>query len=448
MDKNNLLIVSRVKPNSIAEEMDINPGDKIYKINGVYVRDIVDYYFLVSDEYIETEIIKSGTGDMWKLNIEKDIEEELGVEFKKDIPGGVRRCQNNCLYCFIDQLPGGLRDSLYIKDDDYRYSFLYGSYISLTNLSEQDMQRIAKMRISPLYISVQATNPEVRKKMYGNEKAGEIMNQLIFLYESGITMHTQVVVCPGINDGTELEKTLKDLAELYSSVHSVAVVPVGVTGHGKKVYPVDKNKAREIVSQVEEYQEDFKLKMGTNFAFLADEFYLKAGKEIPPASYYEDYPQIENGVGLVRTFIDELESLEKTIPHSLEQSKKILLITGAGAGQILRKAAELLNNKVEGLNVDVLLVKNRFFGNRATVAGLLTGRDIADALKLYKREAGQKGEMITGLLPSVMFKFGEEQFLDGLTLNDVEKETGTELKIVRTSASGLLSGIFNRKVVV
>jgi len=440
-----LLTVKDVEPQSIAEEVGIEPGDILISINGSQVKDIIDYYYLTSEELLDIEIKKS-TGSIWALEIEKDPDEDLGLKFKNHFPGGIRRCSNNCIFCFINQLPPGMRKSLYIKDDDYRHSFLYGNYISLTNLKQEDWERIAKFKLSPLYVSVHTTNPRLRAKMMRNPAASKIMGQLSYLREAGIAVHAQVVLCPGVNDGMQLERTLRDLFTFWPTVLSVAVVPVGVTKYQKyesPFFPVNKEKARETVELVEQLQKEFKKTAGTNFVFLADEFYLKADKTLPPAEYYEDFPQIENGVGLVRIFLDDFKKLLKKLP-SLINERNTAVITGKAMESIMKELCAELENRVRGLTADVLAVENRFFGTTVDVVGLLTGRDIAAAVKEYLDN--KRGKDIVFLIPSVMLKGGKSLFLDGMSVKDLHQVTGAVIKVVENSASGLISGALGQEV--
>jgi len=445
LPKEELLTVSEVISESIADKVGIEPGDIITSINGAAINDIIDYYILCSEEFLQLEIKKS-RGETRAVNIEKDPDEDLGVRFHSDVPGGIRRCRNCCIFCFIDQLPAGMRESLYVKDDDYRHSFLYGNYISLTNLNSADWDRIVKLRLSPLYVSVHTTNPRLRVKMMRNPAAAKIMGQLKRLAEAGITVYTQVVVCPGINDGIQLERTLRDLSSLWPFVPSVAVVPVGITRFQRYEYPffpVDPPRAREIIDLVEQMQVEFRATMGTNFAFLADELYLKAGKEIPPVEYYEDFSQMENGVGLVRTFLEDLNMLFPFAPTRVGE-RNVVVITGTAMGGILKDICAGLNGRVNGLHVDVLTVRNDFFGHTVDVAGLLTGRDIARALKAYR--ANSERQNIVALLPSVLLKAGEDVLLDDMTLEDIRVAAGVNVTAVENTARGLLSGVLGLEV--
>ncbi|MGB5768402.1 MAG: TIGR03279 family radical SAM protein, partial [Crocosphaera sp.] len=309
--------ISSVLPDSIAEEIGFEAGDAIVSINGTKPRDLIDYNFLCADEFLELEVLDS-KGKLHQVEIEKDYDDNLGLEFETALFDGLIQCNNHCPFCFIDQQPPGKRDSLYFKDDDYRLSFLYGSYLTLTNLTQKEWQRIESMRLSPLFVSVHATEPDLRIKLLKNDRAGQIKEQFKWFQERRLQIHAQVVVCPGINDGIHLERTLQDLAEFYlgeiPTIISAAVVPVGLTRFRPtedKLIPVSQEKAKEVIKQVQFLQQDFYHKLGSNFAWLADEWFLIAQEELPPESHYEDYPQIGNGVGSIRQFIKEFQATAK-----------------------------------------------------------------------------------------------------------------------------------------
>ncbi|MBO8137218.1 MAG: DUF512 domain-containing protein [Desulfotomaculum sp.] len=408
------LTVSGIVSGSIAEELGIKPGDKITEINEQPVRDIIDYRFLTCDEELVVKLINTH-GEEWLIEIEKDFDEDLGIDFGTEALGRIKRCQNKCLFCFVDQMAPDMRPSLYVKDDDYRHSFLYGNFITLTNTKEEDLKRIIKQRLSPLYISVHSTNPELRKKMMGNPRAGNIMHQLTLLAEAGIEMHTQVVLCPGINDGEELSRTVKDLAQLFPQVRSLAVVPVGLTAYREGLAELKcftPQEAERIVQQAELWQDKYLNKFNYPFVFLSDEFYLMSGRPIPPDEHYADYPQIENGVGLTRIFLDQWEEAKQYLPDEISNYKKISIITGILAYPVIRQVVKELNN-IKGLQVELHRVTNRFFGESVTVAGLLTGSDILS--QLNEKDLGDKL-----IIPAVMLKDQEEDiFLDNISIQEL-----------------------------
>lgn len=402
------LTVEKVSPGGIAHQLGVEPGDRVIRINGQPVRDIIDYRFLSCSEKLNVLLVKAG-GEKWLLAVEKDYEEGLGVEFGPNELGRIRRCRNRCIFCFLDQMPKGMRDTLYFNDDDYRLSFIQGNFVTLTNVTGRDLERIAGQRLSPLYISVHATNPVLRAKMLNNPRAKKIMEQLAYLAGAGIQMHTQVVLCPGINDGPELARTIGDLYGLWPAVRSVAVVPVGLTRYRNDLYPLrtyTKQEAQKVIALVKKWQRACRRRGGNPFVFAGDEFYLLAGEPIPPAKDYAGFPQAENGIGLVRLFLDEWAKAAGKLPARLPAPRKVTLVTGKLGEQVLKPVAERLN-KMENLTVRLVGITNRFFGEKVTVAGLLTARDLLSAL------AGRDpGDLL--IIPAVMLR--EE---DGLFLDDV-----------------------------
>lgn len=422
--------ISRVIENSIASEIGFEKGDKIVKINGVKPRDLIDYQFLCADEYLEIEVI-----DKWGKNhiieIEKDYDEDLGLEFETALFDGLIQCNNKCPFCFIDQQPSGKRETLYLKDDDYRLSFLYGSYLTLTNLTAKEWARIEQMRLSPLYVSVHATEPEIRSRLLKNERAGEIRKQLAWFQEKRLQIHAQVVVCPNINDGEHLTTTLLDLFSFHNgdipAVISAAVVPVGLTKFRPdkdELNPVSREKAREVIKQVQELQLTFREKSGSTFAWLADEWFLIAQEELPPESHYEDYPQIGNGVGSIRQFIKEFEILaEKKLPPKIKQKKEFIWIVGNAVEKAFQPLVKRIN-QVENLTVELKAFNSNYWGQEITVTGLLTGEDLLYNLKneIIKRDI---------LLPSLMVKHDEKKFLDDMTVEELEMILGVKIYIIK-----------------
>lgn len=408
------LIVARVKPGSIAEEMGIGRGDRIVAINGVPVHDFIDYRFWEADEDVSLELNKAD-GEAWILDLEKDYDEDLGLEFEGAGFGRTIPCSNHCLFCFVDQMPPGMRKSLYVKDDDYRLSFWSGNFITLTNVTEQELQRIISMRLSPLYISVHSTNPGLRRQMLGNSRAGLIMEQLRELAAAGIEMHTQVVACPGLNDGQELAGTADDLAGLWPWVRSLAVVPVGLTRFRQSRYPLrgyTRAEARGLVRWLWARQEEYLRTKGNPFIFASDEFYLLSGVEVPPLERYAGFPQLENGVGLTRLFLEEWEKAGTRL-QGRRIKGKITLVTGVLGEQLLAPVAAALN-RVEGLQATLRVVRNEFFGEYVTVAGLLTGADLVSQLP-----PGKTGDLL--VLPAVSLKKEEPVFLDGVSLRELSR---------------------------
>ncbi|MEB3310466.1 MAG: TIGR03279 family radical SAM protein [Snowella sp.] len=410
--------INAVMPDSIAEEMGFEPGDAIVSINGMRPRDLIDYQFLCADEYLELEVLDS-KGKTHHLEIEKDCDEDLGLSFETALFDNLIQCNNRCPFCFIDQQPPGKRESLYLKDDDYRLSFLYGSYLTLTNLSQKEWQRIEQMRLSPLYVSVHATEPDIRIRLLKNQRAGQLLDHLKWFQERRLQIHAQVVVCPGINDGIHLERTLLDLANFHSgeipTVISAAVVPVGLTRFRPvedELIPVSREKALEVIEQVQALQVKFQKKFKSHFAWLADEWFLIAQTELPPESHYEDYPQIGNGVGSIRQFIKHFIDLaESKLPQRIEQPKQLIWVVGNAVEKAFEPLVNRLN-QVEGLKITLAPLRSHYWGQEITVTGLLTGQDLIDGLK--DKDLGQGI-----LLPSLMLKHEDTKFLDDLTVEDV-----------------------------
>ncbi|OKH25613.1 Fe-S oxidoreductase [Hydrococcus rivularis NIES-593] len=418
--------INKVIPNSIAAEIGFEPGDAIVSINGTKPRDLIDYQFLCADEILEIEVIDVA-GKTHHIEIEKDYDDDLGLEFETALFDGLIQCNNRCPFCFIEQQPPGKRDSLYLKDDDYRLSFLYGSYLTLTNLTQKEWQRIEQMRLSPLYVSVHATEPEVRIRLLKNPRAGQIMEQFQWFQERRLQIHAQVVVCPGINDEIHLEKTLLDLASFHRgeipAVVSAAVVPVGLTRFRPtedELIPVTQEKATEVIAQVQKLQEKFRQEFGSNFAWLADEWFLIARQELPSESHYEDYPQIGNGVGSIRQFIKQFQTTaKKVLPDRLKKPRKLTWVVGNAVEIAFKPLVEKLN-QVQGLEVTLAPLRSNYWGQEITVTGLLTGQDLIEGLR-----EKELGEAI--LLPSVMLKHDEYKFLDDLTVEEVARQLGIKI---------------------
>lgn len=413
--------ITKVLPESIAAEIGFEVGDAIVAINGTKPRDLIDYQFLCADEFLELEVLDT-RGKTHQIEIEKDYDEDLGLEFETALFDNLIQCNNRCPFCFIDQQPPGKRSSLYLKDDDYRLSFLYGSYLTLTNLPEKEWQRIEQMRLSPLYVSVHATEPEVRTRLLKNPRAGQIIQQLKWFQERRLQIHAQVVVCPGINDGEHLEKTLRDLTSFHTgeipAVASVAVVPVGLTRfrpQEDELVPVTREKAKEVISQVKLLCQEFKQKYGSNVAWLADEWFLIAGAELPSEAEYEEYPQLDNGVGSIRLFIKQFaHAANELLPAKIFPAKKLTWVVGNAVETAFKPLVKQLNN-VEGLDVKMRALYSDYWGQNISVTGLLTGHDL-----LYHLKGQDLGDGI--LLPSVMLKHGELIFLDDMTVEEVSRQ--------------------------
>ncbi|NTW05586.1 MAG: DUF512 domain-containing protein [Peptococcaceae bacterium] len=423
LDKANGLIILDTVPGSIAEEMGLEQGDLLLSINGIIIKDILDYQFYSTESYVTINIEKKN-GDFWELEIENDDEQDLGIIFSVTGLEKISRCKNKCIFCFVDQMPKGLRKTLYVKDDDYRLSFTQGSFVTLSNLTHDDLLRIIRLKLSPLFVSVHTTNPKLRAEMMGNKNAGQILSQLETLTNAGIEINAQAVIVPGINDGNELDRTIEDLIGLWPGVRNLAVVPVGLTGFRKnlvKLEKFNKNQAGEVVAKVKAWQNHCLKSKDYPFVFASDEFYFTADKKIPSGSRYADYPQIENGVGLTRIFLDQWKAIKKIIPLRVEKKIKVVMVTGMLGRTIIEPIVSKLN-EVHNLQVSLLTVENSFFGPTVTAAGLLSGSDIL----IHQAELSQYQLVI---LPANMFKADSRITLDDITLEKLEKGIGTKVSV-------------------
>lgn len=421
--KNSNNIISRIYPGSIAEELEIEVGDLLISVNGEKVKDIIQYRFLTDDEYIELEI-QTKSGERVVYEIEKDYDEELGLEFTNPIIDKAKSCRNKCMFCFIDQLPKGMRETLYFKDDDSRLSFLQGNFVTLTNMSEQDIEDIIRYRISPINISVHTTNPELRQRMITNRFAGKLYSIMERLAEAGITMNCQIVLCPGVNDGKELERTITDLSNLYPNVNSVAIVPVGVTryrDHQPHLEIFNEKTANEALDLVEGLQEKCLEKFGSRFAFMSDEFYIIANREIPDYDSYEGFLQFEDGVGMIRKLGTEIENYLDELPDDYDvREKTVSIATGKSAYEFINSMAELIMKKFPQVKINVYRIVNEFWGETITVSGLITAQDI-----IKQTEGKERGETL--YITRSMLKADELIFLDDVTLEQLEEILGNEV---------------------
>ena len=407
-------IISAIHQGSLAEELELVPGDKIISINEQELTDIIDLSFALADEEIEM-LIEHENGEQEIIAFEKDIDEELGAEFESAVFGKIRQCANNCYFCFVDQVAPNMRDSLYIKDDDYRLSFLYGNFVTMTNLGPRDLERIHRLHLSPLYISVHTTNPKLRGEMLRTKRGELIMEQLAKLNEADVEYHTQVVLCPGLNDGAELDRTIQDIISMQPYAKTLGIVPVGLTKFRENCYPLktfDAQGAKKVIEQVRHWQEKMRKQIGKNFIYLSDEFYLLAGEPLPKAEEYDGFPQLDNGIGLTRNFIEQWKETEIN-PNNYQKPLKLDIICGKSAGKVIKNLVDELN--IDNLNANVLALENEFFGHEVTVTGLLTGQDIIKNLKQNK--ANRDGIII----PSCALREGEDIFLDDYTLEDIKK---------------------------
>lgn len=430
-------LITAVEPDSIAAEVGFEAGDRLVAINGQRPRDLIDYRFLCADEVLQLEVLDT-KGKTHQVEIEKDYDDDLGLEFATALFDGLIQCNNRCPFCFIDQQPPGKRDSLYFKDDDYRLSFLYGSYLTLTNLTGREWDRIEQMRLSPLYVSVHATQPEVRTRLLKNSRAGQLMDHLRWFQERQLQIHAQVVVCPGINDRDHLTQTLLDLAQFQQhdipAVASVAIVPVGLTRFRPaedELVPVTREKAQEVIAQVQALQTKFQ-QHGSTFAWLADEWFLIAGQELPPESHYEDYPQIGNGVGSIQQFLKAFQKAAKKLPKKLATPRHYTWIVGNAVEQAFQPILTRLN-QVQGLTVEMVAIASDYWGQEISVTGLITGQDIFAAL------AGKElGDAV--LIPTVMLKHDEAKFLDDVPLDQLGDSLNIKM-IPVDGVTGLIQAI-------
>ena len=429
--------VVRVMPDSIGDELGLKPGDQLLEMNGHPVGDVIDFMFYQAAE--ELSLLMLIDGEKVLYEIEKDSEEPLGIDFEDYLMDQQRCCKNKCIFCFIDQLPKGLRDTLYFKDDDARLSFLMGNYITLTNLSDEDLDRIIRMRISPINISVHSTEPELRVKMMANPNAAKINDILKRFYDAGIEMNCQIVLCKGVNDGAHLERSLRDLAALAPMVRSTSVVPVGISCHRDGLYPLqpfEKEDAQQVIDLIETIGREQRAQNGVAGCYASDEFYVLAQRPVPPEEAYDGYPQIENGVGLMRSLQQELETA-LLAEDGDARSYEVGLITGILASDYMQGLLELVQKKFPGLRFKIYPIVNHFFGEKITVSGLVTGTDIVDQLKGQELPARL-------LIPGSMLRAQQDLFLDSLSLEDVATQLGHPISVAMNDGCDLLDKVLGR----
>ena len=435
--------ITDVEKNSRAAKRGILPGDVLVKINGNEINDVLDYRFYLTECSVELSLLRGG--EEYAVTIKKGEYDDIGLDFETPLMDKKQTCKNGCIFCFIDQNPEGLRESLYFKDDDSRLSFIHGNYITLTNMTDKDIDRIIKMRISPINISVHTTNPELRVKMMKNKRSGEVLSYLSRFAEAGLKMCGQIVLCRGINDKDELLRSLNDLAEYYPSMSSVAVVPAGLTKFRNKLFPLadfTSEEAGEVIDMINKVGDAHKEKHGTRLFYAADEFYLKAKRPIPDADYYEDYPQIENGVGMLRSFSDEfgmaLEDIEE-FAKAERDVRTVSLVTGAASYPMMMGLKEKLSVLCPEITLNVYKIINNFFGESITVSGLLTGKDICEQLK------GQNlGEEL--LIPENALRHGEDVFLCGMTVGEMSETLGVKVTPAGSDGYGLVEAILGGEI--
>ncbi len=433
------ILIKDTVSDSIANEMGIEPGDFLLNVNSVEIKDILDYKYQIYDEFI-TILIEKASGEIWDLEIEKEENEDLGLIFEEQLIDKPRNCANKCIFCFMDQLPSKVRDTLIFKDDDFRLSFITGNYVTLTNCGYKDLDRIIEYHLSPINISVHATQPEVRSMMLNNKNAGNILDQIKYLTEKDITVNAQIVLCPGINDGEVLNKTILDLSNFYPNLLSIAIVPVGLTKHRKNLYKLNgftKQSAKKVIKQITKWQDKLKKEKGTYLVFAADEFYIKAEESIPEYERYEEFEQLEDGIGLLSYFTMNFnKSLMRFKPHKCE--KTVSIATGTSSYEFIKEKSNILENTFEGLKINVYPIENNFFGHNITVTGLITGGDLIKQLK-----DKDLGEYL--VIDKKMLKSDEDIFLDDITLEMVSNSL--EIKIVKSDSLGekFIKAVINGK---
>ena len=408
-------IILRVLEGSIAEELELVPGDKILSVNDMPLRDIIDFSFAMADEEIEL-LVEHANGEQELIAFDKDYDEEFGVEFERAVFDGIRACANHCYFCFVDMIAPDMRHSLSVKDDDYRLSFLYGNFVTLTNMGAADFSRIERYHLSPLYVSVQCTNPVLRAEMLRYKGASDILGQLAKLEQAGADYHTQVVLCYGLNDGEELERTIRDITARRPHALSLAIVPVGLTKHRSDPFPLvqfDREGAARVIDQVEAWQERMRAEEGRTFIYLGDEFYFLAGREVPPAEMYDGFPQLDNGIGLTRNFIEEWTAAGDGT-NTMDEDSRLVVISGTAVAPVMERLARKLDPDVQ--RIHVLPVINEHFGATVNVSGLLTGHDIAAALRKLPHSVDGV------LIPASSLREGEDVFLDDISLDAMQKE--------------------------
>ena len=403
-------VILRVLEGSIAEELELVPGDKILAVNDMPLRDIIDFSFAMADEEIEI-LVEHADGEQELIEFDKDYDEDFGVEFEQAVFDGIRSCANHCYFCFVDMVAPDMRHSLSIKDDDYRLSFLYGNFVTLTNMGAADFERIERFHLSPLYVSVQCTNPVLRAEILRYKGAADILGQLTKLEEAGADYHTQVVLCYGLNDGEELERTIRDITERRPHALSLAIVPVGLTKHRTDPFPLiqfDRIGAARVIDQVEAWQQRIRAEEGRTFIYLGDEFYFLAGREVPPAEMYDGFPQLDNGIGLTRNFIEEWTAAGDGT-NTMDEDSILVVISGTAVAPVVERLARELDPDVQ--RIHVLPVINEHFGETVNVSGLLTGHDISAALRAFSHSVDGV------LIPASSLREGEDVFLDDMTLD-------------------------------
>ena len=445
MNKSKGHLIKKILPGSIAEEFELAPGDRLISINGHEIEDIFDYQFYAEDTYIEI-LIEKPDGEQWILEVDKEEDEDLGIEFDNGLMDEYRSCHNKCIFCFIDQMPKGMRDTLYFKDDDSRLSFLQGNYVTLTNMSDHDLDRIIQYHLSPINISFQTMNPELRCKMLNNRFAGEALKKVDRLNEAGIEMNGQIVLCKGVNDGEELAFSIREMMRYIPNLQSVSVVPVGLSKYRDGLFPLEpftREDAREVLSTIHYYQNESYQKYGNHFIHASDEWYILAGEELPQEENYDGYLQLENGVGMMRLLLNEFEEAVKELQEKISadaldfSSREISMATARLAYPFIRDMAARMMEMVPGLMIHVYEIRNDFFGEMITVSGLLTGQDLI--AQLTGKELGE-----ALYLPQNVLRSGEEVFLDDVTVTEMEKALQVKVDIIKSSGRDFVNAVLDR----
>ncbi len=421
--------ITKVDPGSIGEELGLQPGDVVRSINGARIKDILDFKYYVTDDFIELEVEREGERTIFE--IEKDTDDGLGLEFE---PIKVRMCGNDCPFCFVDQNPKGMRQSMYFRDEDYRLSFLAGHFVTLTNISKRDLDKIVTQRLSPLYISIHAIDPEVRQFLLGIRRDDRLLKKLDFLTSHGIELHTQIVLCPGVNDGAVLEHTVSTLAGYFPQIRSVAMVPLGLTKHREgltPLTPVTPEYAKTFLEHIDTLGEQYRSKLGKYFVYASDEFYILAGREIPGRERYDAFEQLENGVGMVRTLFDNFQELEKALPARLPAQTRLTFVTGILMKDLLAERIVSRLNKIDNLDIEIVPVRNRFYGDTIRITGLLTGQDI-----FHELQGKNLGDCVW-LPPSCVND--ENIFLDDWKVDELSSRLGTPVRVARGSFEEIMN---------
>lgn len=427
---------------SIAQELELEAGDVLLAVNGQEVEDVFDYHYLANEEYL-TVLIRKADGEEWELEIEKEFEEDLGIVFENSLMDEYRSCRNKCIFCFIDQMPKGMRETLYFKDDDSRLSFLQGNYVTLTNMSDHDIDRIIRYRLEPINISFQTMNPQLRCKMLNNRFAGDVFPKIKRLADAGIEMNGQIVLCRGINDGEELEYSIREMSKYLPYLRSVSVVPVGLTKFRDGLYPLEPFTAEDavkVIDQIEAWQKRIYPQYGIHFIHASDEWYILAGREFPEEDRYDGYLQLENGVGMMRLLREEtMEALQDLADECSSDAetgvcREVSIATGKLAAPLLRELCVEIQKQYPQVKVHIYEIENQFFGERITVSGLITGADLKEQLK-----DKSLGEEL--LLPCSMMRSGEEIFLDDVTVDELEKALQIKVRIVKSSGCDFVRAV-------